>query len=89
MEFEDENEITRVLKTLNRSIERISFNGAMLRENDPGGLEGLTVAVRDIGGELIHAVKELTREVRDLRRERDIRVVDVRLKNRQSDVRLS
>jgi len=89
MEFEDENEIAKALKSLNRTIERISFNGAALRENEPGGLEGLTLAAREVGGELLHAVRDLTKEMNELRRERGLRIVDVRWKNRQNEARLS
>ena len=38
--------INSTLKSLNTSLERIGFNGAMVRDGY-GGIEGLTIAIRE------------------------------------------
>ena len=56
--------VLKGLRDLNRSIERIGFNGAVVR--DFGAIEGLTVAVRETGMQVTDAIVSLKDTMQDI-----------------------
>ena len=61
--FHEEDKLDAIynaIKGLDRSVERLGFNGAGLIDTPFGAIEGLTVVVKEVGCGIIGALDRLT-----------------------------
>ena len=61
--MEERSELNESLRAINTSLERLGFNGPVVR--DFGAVEGLTVAVNRAGSEISDAILNLSRAIRE------------------------
>ena len=61
--MEEKSELNRSLRAINISLERLGFNGAMVR--DFGAIEGLTLAIQRAGSKISDAILDLSRAIRE------------------------
>ena len=61
--MEERSELNESLRAINTSLERLGFNGAVVR--DSGAVEGLTVAVNRAGSKISDAIRDLSRAIRE------------------------